>query len=63
MVPQAFGSLGYAWARNPTRFEGRVMVYLMLMHGAKGMDLSCCLISSTVSLVGTKQLMPHTTVR
>ena len=27
MVPQAFGALGSAWGRNPTRYEGRVMVY------------------------------------
>ena len=25
MVPQAFGSLGSTWTRNPTRQEGRVM--------------------------------------
>jgi hypothetical protein len=39
MVPQAFGSLGSSWGRNPTRQEGRVMVYLMLLHGAKGILL------------------------
>ena len=39
MVPQAFGALGSHWARNPTRYEGRVMVYLMVMHGAHGILL------------------------
>lgn len=39
MVPQAFGALGSSWTRNPTRQEGRVMLYLMLMHGAKGILL------------------------
>lgn len=39
MVPQAFGALGHQWTRNPTRQEGRVMVYLMLLYGAKGILL------------------------
>ena len=39
MVPQAFGALGRSWGRNPTRFEGRVMVYLMTMHGSQGILL------------------------
>ena len=33
---QAFGALGSTWERNPTRYEGRVMTYLMAMHGARG---------------------------
>eukprot|EP01047_Picozoa_sp_COSAG01_P060343 COSAG01_NODE_7385_length_3229_cov_9.246645_2_plen_701_part_00 len=39
MVPQAFGALGSSWGRNPTRWEGRVMVYLMVMHGSHGILL------------------------
>jgi hypothetical protein len=39
MVPQAFGSLGSSWLRNPTAAEGRVMAYLEVLNGARGLLL------------------------
>lgn len=37
IVPQAFGG-GEGWAREPSAAEGRVMTYLALIHGARGIQ-------------------------
>ncbi len=37
IVPQAFGG-GEGWAREPSRQEERVMTYLALIHGARGVQ-------------------------
>ena len=37
VVPQAFGG-GEGWRREPSRQEERVMTYLALIHGAKGLQ-------------------------
>ena len=37
IVPQAFGG-GEGWRREPSRQEERVMTYLALIHGARGMQ-------------------------
>ncbi len=41
VVPQAFGG-GEAWSREPSRQEERVMTYLALIHGARGIQYFIC---------------------